>query len=234
MGQNLNLKLPDWAKKDDGLISLKSPLEMYYAGKEKDEYFPEMIIKCCGECGSEAHYHYKGLYKFISDLPGMDKYAEFRMEFTEFTKTNRLPETISVDFKDEKIRKAWDSYPDKVLKARQYKENLVKDIRLKLSFRYGELKVTMVIKSDGTVLLYKLSEKLADVVPDLCLPDSYSELLGVICHLDFHFDMDSIKEGYESSNRSILKELFVWIKTLFLSNGQELQEDELRLRVVKY
>lgn len=222
--------LPDWAKKDDkGVICLKSPMELYLVGLD----FRHFPLKCCNECKSIMHFNYYGFDKFLSEGRGIDKSMEIFPEYTETSKTNGWT-TISVDLTDEKLI---DSYINSIRNAQRaaaYKLELVKGICYKLQFHSDKLKVNLAVKEDGTVLLYKLSETLADIVPDLLRPNSSKELLGTVYHFDKDFDLGKIKEEYALSNKSTLKVLFIWVEKLFRLNKKEINNGEVNLRVVKY
>lgn len=222
--------LPDWAKKDDkGVICLKSSKELYLTGLD----FRHFPLKCCNECKSIIHFNYYGFDKFLSESRGIDKSMEILPEYTETSKTNGWT-TISVDLTNEKLIDSFIDFIREAQKAVAYKLELVKGICYKLQFTSDKLKVNLAVKEDGTVLLYKLSEALADIVPDLLRPSSSKELLGTVYHFGKDFDLGKIKEEYALSNKSTLKVLFIWVEKLFRLNKQEINNGEVNLRVVKY
>lgn len=229
MGQNLNLELPDWAKKDDkGIICVKSPMEMYAIKEEKNVNFTHLVLLCTGKCESSVHFEYNGLEDLFSD----DTHIRISAKITEYSRS-RGYNSISVNLLDKNLIESIKKFFDDAQKAAAYKLDLVKDINCELQFKSGEFNVSMVIKNDGTVLLYELSEKLGNVVPTLFKPRSYEGLLGVVYYFGKDIDLDDIKTGNVSSNKPLLKALFIWVKTLFRSNNFELNESDLSLWVEK-
>ena len=158
---------------------------------------------------------------------------EILPEYTETSKTNGWT-TISVDLTDEKFIDSFIDFIREAKRAVAYKLELVKGIRYKLQFCSNKLKVNLAVKEDGIVLLYKLSEALAEMVPDLLRPNSSKELLGTVYHFDKDFDLGKIKEEYALSNKSTLKVLFIWVEKLFRLNKQEILYGKISLRVFKY
>lgn len=235
MIQNLNLMLPDWAKKDDkGVICLKSPLELYLAEKnEKKVDFTHFKLECSGKCGSKMHFDYHGFDNFLSENSEVDKSIIIFPEYTETAKVEGYS-SISVDITNKEGIPSLLDFIANVLDATTDKIELVKDIRYKLQFKRDTLKVNLAIKEDGTVLLYKISEALANVVPDLAKPNSIPELLGSVYHFDGDINLEKIKEGYAPSNESTLQVLFHWVEKLLELNEQETLVGKISLYVVKY
>jgi hypothetical protein len=230
MGQNLNLELPKWAEKVNGTICVKSPLQMYQKEVGEDVNFSHLSLICCGgECGSIMHIYYHGL----EDLLLSDHtYIQFVPEFSEQSKIEGY-NSISVDSRDEKVFESSKRFYENVQKAIDYKLDLVKGFIYELQFSSNALNVNMIVREDGTVLLYKLNKELSHDVPIISNPKSKNDLLGVVHRFDESFDFGGIMTGDVPSNREIFEVLFIWVEKLFFLNREELHKGKLNLRVEK-
>ncbi|MEI7810269.1 MAG: hypothetical protein WCI41_01780 [bacterium] len=235
MEHNLISGMPKWGEKGLGTIKVKSPNRIYNA--EKSENCTYLSIECSDCCGAKLDIFYHGLNHFLPETYFYENSLHFIPSYSK-EKDKDCGNNILMDLSNETFVGSVKDFISNASKAFVFKQDLIKGILFKLSFKYTVFEVDLLIKRNDDnkiiILLFQLSENLAKRVLLLNEARNYKEALGITHIFTEDFCVDDIKEGNESSNKILLNDLFVWVKNLFYLNQIDFDEHKLNLWVIKF